>query len=763
MKNINFNELEILSPAGSIECFYADINAGANAVYLGLSEFNARMKAQNFTVQNIRDFVRYAHKFGVKVYVTVNTLLEDADFDRFLEMIKTLTKAKVDAFIVQDLGVAHLLKNSFDGITLHASTQMGIHNLNGAKIAERLGFSRIVLSREATLEDIKQIKNNTNLEIEYFVQGALCVAFSGNCYLSSLEKNASGNEGKCLQLCRLPYENNLNQKEAYYLSTRDLSLLENLETLIDAGVTSFKIEGRMRHAGYTATATKIYRDAIEILKTSSLSKEFLKQAENELKISYSRGDYNKNAYLEKTKNEPVIFPDYQNHIGIKIGTVKKVEPFKNGLIKATLALKTEISEGDGLKIINSKTKTQVASLGVGNVEIDKNGDYVIFTKNNFSAGLDVHLTQCFKNENKCLKNQRKIELNAKIKAFAGSPLKITATSNGISTHYESDYILEKATKSPVSENDFKSQFEKLSDTDFVLNSISLETDGIFLPKSKLNEARRQIISKLEEEIINSNETQINAVFNQKHFEEIVSKNIVSNPTNIIILNKLQSNFKPEESIIYVYHPEVYNADDISKVCEILKDQFALYVPTILDANDTKFFETILKHLPKTTLYAGNIGAFNFNSFGHKIIASPLANIKNNYAIKCLNNLQITTICASIEADESFINKNNLIAFESGDFPLMTFAHCPYKAVTKTTCENCKYNGRLAYTNKNLGSYQIRRTKLASCQFELLKQLNRPKSKFFVKNLNYWAKFTCKIKNLCDILNLVKRLPWRKIW
>ena len=177
MKNLNLNKLEILSPAGNPECFYANINNGADAVYLGLSSFNARMKAENFTTDNIREFVKYAHKFGVKVYVTVNTLIENEDFDEFISMIKILVDAKVDAFIVQDFGIAHLLKTSFDGIELHASTQMGIHNLNGAKVAEKLGFSRIVLSRETSLEDIKEIKNNTNLEIEYFVQGALCVAF----------------------------------------------------------------------------------------------------------------------------------------------------------------------------------------------------------------------------------------------------------------------------------------------------------------------------------------------------------------------------------------------------------------------------------------------------------------------------------------------------------------------------------------------------------------------------------------------------------
>lgn len=737
MKNIDFEKLEILSPAGSAECFYANINAGCDAVYLGLSDFNARMKAQNFTTENIREFVKFAHKFSVKVYVTVNTLINNEQFDDFLNMIKILTNSKVDAFIVQDFGIAHLLKSSFKGITLHASTQMGIHNLNGAKIAEELGFSRIVLSRETSIEDIKEIKNNTNLEIEYFVQGALCVAFSGNCYFSSLEKSASGNEGKCLQLCRLPYENNIDNKTAYYLSARDLSLLHNLKELITAGVTSFKIEGRMRHAGYTATATKIYRQALDLLKLNQLSSNNLKSFEDELKISYSRGNYNQNAYLFETKNEPIINPDYQNHIGTKIGFVKQVEPFKNGLIKATLSLNEEIFEGDGLKFINPKTKTQVASLGVGNVDKTKNGDFVIYTKSKFSANLDVHLTQSSKNEQKILKNIKKIKLNVKINAFNEKPLEVIATSNTASVRFKSDYLLEKATKIPISKNDFKNQFEKLSETCFELNLFDFEGDGIFLPKSKINDARRTMIELLENEIIFQNEKHLNVSFNEKSFEDLSNKSIISTPTNIVVFHTLSQIKNIDTNTIYVYDPNNYSKQDILNTESQFNSNFALNVPTILKHEDKLYFEDIVNSLKKTTsLYANNIGALAYKNMGFNIITSPLLNIKNNYALKCLNTLKISTIVASIESDLNFVESNNLIKFSEGEFPLMTFAHCPYKVVTKTTCNNCKYNEKLTYKNPNLASYKIHRTKLKNCQFQLTKELNHKNLKFFVKNLNY---------------------------
>ena len=185
--------VELLAPSGNEEAFFAAINNGADAVYLGLSSFNARIKADNFNANNIRKITHIAHLFGVKVYITVNTIIKNNEVNEFLSMIDECVNAKVDAFIIQDYGVAYLLKNRYKDIVMHASTQLGIHNLAGALVAKKLGFKRIILSRETSLEDIKNIKQNTDLEIEYFIQGALCVSFSGNCYMSSLISGLSGN------------------------------------------------------------------------------------------------------------------------------------------------------------------------------------------------------------------------------------------------------------------------------------------------------------------------------------------------------------------------------------------------------------------------------------------------------------------------------------------------------------------------------------------------------------------------------------------
>lgn len=731
-KNI-FEQLEVLAPAGNAECFNAALSNGADAIYLGLSDFNARMKAQNFTTENIREYVALAHSFGVKIYVTINTLLEDRDFDALLEMVKKLTEAKVDAYIIQDLGVAHILKNAFDGIILHASTQMGIHNLQGAKIAEKLGFSRIVLSRETKLEDIKQIKQNTNLEIEYFVQGALCVAFSGNCYLSAMENNMSGNEGRCLQLCRLPYTNNLNGKTSYALSTRDLSLLDNLKELIDAGVTSFKIEGRLRHAGYVATCTNIYKNAIELIKNNKMNDKFKKLSEKALRTTYSRGEFNKNAYLKPTKQNNIIYSDYQNHIGIKIGKVKSVMPFKNDLFKVTIESNEPLHSGDGLKIINPKTKEQVSSLGIGNIDKLSSTTYVIYTKNKFSAGLDVLLTQNSEAEQSLLQNTQKIKINIKLIAKSGEPLKVFAENKFTSIYFESEELLEPSKTYPLFEKDFKDQFEKLGDSIFELENFKVKTNDVFAPKSLLNKSRRKMVELLTEKTVAETEKHLSVNFNEKSLQNVKNQNIITKPYNLIKIDN--ENFEVQPNTIYVYSPSDYTSCNPQKIIQKTKpENFAIELPTIMSASDFAVFENVLNKLPKNIyIYANNIGGLSYTERGYSVIASPLLNIRNNYALKCLNWLGIQTICASIEARTEFAEENNLVFFESGDFPFMTFAHCPYKAILDSSCDKCKHDGKLTYTSSAKTTYKIKRTKLANCYFALNKTLSLGKSNYNLTN------------------------------
>jgi len=257
--------MKILSPAGNLESLKMAVFNGADEVYLGINDFNARNNIDGFNMDNLEEAINFAHIFNVKVLLAINILFNNTELQSALDIIVKAYNMGIDAFIIQDLGLASLVNKNYPEIEIHSSTQMGIHNLEGVKFIEQFGFKRVVLSRETPLEEIKRIKQNSNIEIEYFAQGALCVSFSGNCYISSYLCDASGNRGKCKQLCRLPYtllKNNKTIKKGYLLSAKDFNMINNLKTLENAGVDVIKIEGRARRPFYIATSTKQYYNAL---------------------------------------------------------------------------------------------------------------------------------------------------------------------------------------------------------------------------------------------------------------------------------------------------------------------------------------------------------------------------------------------------------------------------------------------------------------------------------------------------------------------
>ena len=239
---------EILAPAGGMESLIAGVRSGANGVYLGVKAFNARRNAGNFDYDELKTAVDYCHKRGVKVYLTLNILISDDEWELAYDTVKKSLKAGIDAFIVQDIGAAKMIREHFPQARLHGSTQMSIMTPAGAKAAEEMGFSRIVLPREMSLDEIKEIRQSTDLELEMFVHGALCMCVSGQCYLSSVIGSRSGNRGLCAQPCRLPFTAKGDKNECA-LSLKDLSLIEHLSEL--EGIVSLKIEGRMKPVSYT--------------------------------------------------------------------------------------------------------------------------------------------------------------------------------------------------------------------------------------------------------------------------------------------------------------------------------------------------------------------------------------------------------------------------------------------------------------------------------------------------------------------------------
>lgn len=352
--------VELLSPAGDFECVKAAVQNGADAIYVGASSFSARASADNFSLDELKEVINYAHIRNVKVHLALNTLIKNDEFSDAISIAEKAYEYGIDAIIVQDLGLASTLISSFPKLPIHASTQMTIHNIRGVKALERMGVKRIVLARELSLPEIEYICRNSDVEIETFVHGALCISYSGQCLFSSMVGGRSANRGKCAQACRLPYQllqNNKVVDKGYLLSPRDLCGLDFLPALIEAGVTSFKIEGRLKSPEYVATVTRIYRKYID-LYFSSNPYEINEKDRKDLLQVFNRGNFSA-GHLDKEPNLNLVFKEKQNNMGIYIGNVANYNAKKGHV---TLNLNDKIAIGDFITFENEPTKYRISEL-----------------------------------------------------------------------------------------------------------------------------------------------------------------------------------------------------------------------------------------------------------------------------------------------------------------------------------------------------------------------------------------------------------------
>ena len=340
---------EILAPVGTKEAFIAAINAGANAVFLAGQKFGARAYLNNFSVAEIKEMVVYAHIRNVKVFITINTLTFDNEVESLLVFTDELVKTNIDALIVQDLGLIKMLVNRYPNTEIHASTQVNAHNIHHVKFLKSLGVKRVILARETSIDTIKLIKKEVDIPLEVFIHGALCVSFSGNCLFSSLINKRSGNRGECAQSCRLNYQLIKDKtpisEEAYLLSAKDLMTIEYIGELIDAGVDSFKIEGRVRKYTYVVQAVSSYKKVIDAYMTKD-SVNIENEIEN-LKRVFNR-EFTKGYMFNETPKD--INNDFRpNHMGVKIG---RVIDYKDK--KVYIKLEEVLSVGDGIRIIGDE-------------------------------------------------------------------------------------------------------------------------------------------------------------------------------------------------------------------------------------------------------------------------------------------------------------------------------------------------------------------------------------------------------------------------
>ena len=303
------SKVELLSPAGDLECLKVAVQTGANAVYFGAKEFNARVHSRNFNKQELVEAIEYAKLRGVKTHLTLNILVKNNEFEDALKLIEFVYNAGIDAVIIQDLGLAKKVIELFPNLEVHSSTQMTIYNFDGAKKVKDLGFFRCVLARELTINEIENICKNTDIDIEVFIHGALCISYSGQCLMSSIIGGRSGNRGKCAGTCRLPYtllKDGIEQEKGYLLSSKDVCTLDILPELIKAGVKSFKIEGRMKSKEYVGIVTSIYRKYIDLAESGEEYKVDEKDREKLMQI-FNRGGFSTRLFKRKIRKRYDVY------------------------------------------------------------------------------------------------------------------------------------------------------------------------------------------------------------------------------------------------------------------------------------------------------------------------------------------------------------------------------------------------------------------------------------------------------------------------
>lgn len=729
---MTIKKVELLAPVGSMESLFAAVQNGADAVYLGGKLFNARQYAANFDDEDLKRAVEYAHLRDVKVHVTVNILIDDSEMKDTLRFIKYLYDINVDGIIVQDLGLAYLIRNIFPNFDLHASTQMTINNLPGAIFLRNFGFKRVVLARETPLEEIRRIHNSTDIQLEGFIHGALCVCYSGQCLMSSILGGRSGNRGRCAQPCRMAYslidyekgEIVFDEwKDKYLISPKDLNTLEYLDQIVDSGIYSLKIEGRMKRPEYVATIVKNYRQALDC-GISSLTEE---NREDVLQI-FNRG-FTKGLPL-KDFGRNFISYDRPNNRGMAIGKVEKVDN-KSIYIR----LSKDLEKGDGIEIetAEGKYKGMVVDFSGNKGELLKidRFDKVLIGSTVYRTSkrkLIEDAISSFEEEN----IKYPIDMEATISI--GKPARLTIDFNDKRIEVESDYVVEKAQKVGLTEERVKEQLLKLNDTLYYVDKISIYLDeNAFMPVKEINGLRRKGIEKLNEYrlSLNSREAISDEEFNirlNKYFSLPKKEKVNVNRVSVKVLRKEQFDQLDLNKLdrIYIGFDEdliesILAAKDKGKEVYILTDR-------ILYSKDLDLLKVKIEQVKDIIdgVSVSNLGTLQFivDNFNINIHGDLGLNVFNSFTVEALKQNGIKSITLSSELNTKQISRiveKNQVEYEAiayGYLPLMIMKHCPMALVKNCkddhNCESCKFNSGYGLKDrKGINFYMERRHNLTT--------------------------------------------------
>lgn len=711
--------IDLLSPVGDFDCLKAAVQNGANSVYFGANLFSARAFASNFDLDELKNAIQYARIRGVKTNLTLNTLIKNDEFEDAFNLAKKAYEFGIDAIIVQDLGLAKMLIKSFPDLAIHASTQMSVHNLQGVLELQELGFKRVVLSRELSIGEIEYICRNSNVEIECFIHGALCISYSGQCLFSSMIGGRSGNRGKCAQPCRLPYkllENNSVIDSGYLLSTRDICGLDFIPDMINAGVTCLKIEGRMKKPEYVATVTRIYRKYIDLAESSEpyvvddADRKILMQAFN--RGSFSCG------HLSNEPNKKLVFKDKSDNMGLFLGKVEKYNSNKGYI---TVKLNEPIEVGDTVALERESGTYNVSEVMVSNKNIKgtKIGQTVTIgrMKGNIKLG-DKIFKMSSKSQNSIANDSlrfenRKVALNCEVTVKENQPLEINITSANDLDIYKNlnitstlDVLPVEAKNRPISKDDIIAQINKTNSTPFNFANIKVNLDdNLFLPKvSSLNELRRTALENVENFAI-SNIQRISDGINYNACNEN-SKNANNSNSDenkiSVLLNILNEkyDYSSLEGIDIVYIPLKYFVNKkYSNILETLSKKFELYIylPTIIKANYRNLLSLnienaiksynikgfVLSNISNLLLLDNVLENCSLNKNDFNFIANYTFNIFNNHSVKELKELGFNRFTISPELNKETIldltsSNTEVLASELivyGKTPLMNMNYC----------------------------------------------------------------------------------------
>ena len=741
-------KVELLAPVGDWNCLKAAVQNGADAVYFGVEQFNARMYAANFNVEDMKQVIDYCKLRNVKTNLTLNTLLENCEFDNAVDLAKEAYKAGVDAIIVQDLGLAKYLIDNIPGLPIHASTQMTVHNFQGVLKLEKLGFDRVVLSRELSCEEIEYICKNCKVEIETFIHGALCICYSGQCLFSSVVGGRSGNRGKCAGPCRLPYElisENAETHErksidkGYLLSTKDLCGIAYLPRLIQAGVKCFKIEGRMKSPEYVATVTRIYRKYIDMVLNND---DFIIDEKdiNDLMQVFNRGGFS-DGHLNSKHNRNLIFPEKPSNMGIYLGTIKKYNSNKGHI---TLQLEEDLELGDSISVSNEASKYLVSELMIKNVnqkKVSANTEVTIGRmKGNIKVGDKVYrisskaLSDFAKASYDNCEN-KKIPLNCTVTIKKNTPISMEISTNKNTCYnelYSSIYVKEisnmipiDALKTPISVERVVKQISKTTNTPFSFENITvLLDDGLYVPSiSTLNELRRTTLEKVEQKILSRAKRTL-LDLSRKSKESITYTPNVKNPEISVLFRQLDLDFDytklDKEKITNIYVSlELFISKKYSKVISYFSDNYNLYiyVPSIIKTN----YKNIALSTIEQAVMIYNIKGFIVSNIGdfellkkyskdYEFIGNYTLNVFNNNTMEEYRKLGLSRITLSRELNQELIkemlaNANiNTEMIVYGNLPLMASSYCFLGETNKCYPDcgtNCKKNNKY-YLKDRLG-------------------------------------------------------------